>query len=224
MPPLRFRHQTVHIGKRDIRLRTLLDNQQFDDADGAAAAVGISSANWPLFGVVWPSGEVLARVMATQRLAGQRILEVGCGIGLASLLLNQRAADITATDHHPSAEDFLHHNVRLNRGSRIPFLRTDWQDPSTDLGKFDLIIGSDLLYESDHAALLSQFVDQHAEPSCEVVIVDPGRGNTGRFSTQMAERGYAMTQSRPDFAQMLRPFNGRALRFNRGARQQRTSG
>ena len=34
-------------------------------------------------------------------IAGKRILEVGCGIGLASLVLNHRPGDITATDHHP---------------------------------------------------------------------------------------------------------------------------
>lgn len=217
MPPLRYSHQMVHIGVRSVRLRTLLNNQQFDDPDGEAEALGISSATWPLFGVVWPSGEVLARLMANESLSGQRILEVGCGIGLASLLLNQRAANITATDHHPSAARLLRHNVHLNRGSQIPFTRTDWRDAATALGKFDLIIGSDLLYEADHAALLAHFVDQHAGPSCEVIIVDPGRGNSGRFSKRMAERGYAVTESRPDFADMQQAFTGRAFRFRRSA-------
>ena len=37
----------------------------------------------------------------------KRILEVGCGIGLSSLILNRLNADITATDYHPEAEKFL---------------------------------------------------------------------------------------------------------------------
>jgi predicted nicotinamide N-methyase len=216
MPALRYRRQTIHIGARHIRLRTLQDNQQFEDPSGEAEALGISSATWPLFGVIWPAGEVLARLMAKQELAGQRILEVGCGIGLASLLLNQRAADVSATDQHPYAGRFLRHNINLNHDRQIPFERRDWGNGPTTLGKFDLIIGSDLLYERNHAALLSQFVDAHAQTSCEVIIIDPGRGNAGRFTTLMANRGYSKTQSRPAFSELSKPFSGRALRFQRG--------
>jgi hypothetical protein len=43
-------------GVADLIIRSLLDRQQFDDADGAAEALGISSAAWPLFGLLWPSG------------------------------------------------------------------------------------------------------------------------------------------------------------------------
>lgn len=174
MPSLRLRYQTIEFGETDIHLRTLRDNQQFSDTDDVAAKLGISSAAWPLFGVVWVSGEVLAHVMAEYNVTGKRILEVGCGIGLASLVLNTRLADITATDHHPEAESFLLENVRLNRGPTIPFIRTGWTDEDAGLGRFDLLIGSDLLYEPEHAADLSAFINQHACQHSEVIIVDPG--------------------------------------------------
>lgn len=190
MTPLRFRYQTLVFGEWDIHLRTLRDNQQFADPDGAAAALGISSASWPLFGIVWESGQALANLMLARDIAGQRILEVGCGIGLASLLLNERLADITATDYHPSAGAFLALNVALNNGREIPFVRTGWKEDIGDLGRFDQIIGSDLLYESEHAALLSDFIEGHAKPTCEVNIVDPGRGNSGRFSRHMIDHGF----------------------------------
>jgi len=193
MPALRFRRYTLAVGPQRVRLRTLLNSQQFTDPNGEAAALGISSASWPLFGVVWPAGEALARLMTTEAVAGKRILEVGCGIGLASLVLNQRRADVTATDHHPCAAAFLRHNVALNDGESIPFLRTDWLDGHTALGRFDLIIGSDLLYERGHAYLLAQFIEDHALPGCQVILTDPGRGNTGRFSSTMVNRGYSGT-------------------------------
>ncbi len=78
----------------------LRDVLQFEDPDGVAGKLGISSAAWPIFGVIWPSGEVLANLMLDYQIKGKRVLEVGCGIALASLVLNQRDADITATDHH----------------------------------------------------------------------------------------------------------------------------
>jgi len=59
--PLRFRYQTCEFGEHDIHYRSLRDKQQFEDINGEAEALGISSACWPIFGVLWPSGEVLAR-------------------------------------------------------------------------------------------------------------------------------------------------------------------
>lgn len=216
MSSFRVRYQTIEFGDVDIHLRTLRDNQQFADDDGIAEDLGISSATWPLFGIVWDSGQVLAHLMADYDIKGKRILEVGCGIALTSHLLNQRTADITATDYHPEAEGFLEQNVALNHGRDIPFVRTGWADEESSLGKFDLILGSDLLYEMEHVELLAAFIDQHAETECQVILVDPGRGNHARFSKRMVESGYTHTQSRPETSAYLdKPFRGQVLRYHR---------
>ena len=138
MSSVRVRYQTIEFGDVDIHLRTLRDNQQFSDDEGVAEALGISSATWPIFGIVWDSGQVLAHLMFDYNIAGKRILEVGCGIALTSLVLNHRAADITATDLHPETEAFLVRNVLLNDGPEIPFVRTGWADVKSALGRFDL--------------------------------------------------------------------------------------
>ena len=113
-------------------------------------------------------------------------------------------------------EDFLQENTRLNDDELIPFIRTGWADEITRLGKFDLILGSDLLYEEEHAALLSGFIDQHAKPHCEVIIVDPGRSQYSRFSKLMTELGYTLNKSKPKHTAYLeQPFKGQIFRFDR---------
>lgn len=216
MSSLRIRYQTIEIEDIDIHVRTLRDNRQFSDDDGIASGLGISSAVWPLFGVIWASGEVLAHLMFDYEIEGKRILEVGCGIGLASLVLNHRLADITATDYHPEAELFLQENVKLNNGAEIPFIRTAWGDKITSLGVFDLIIGSDLLYDREHSDALSGFVDQHAKARCTVIIVDPGRGQTASFSKKMKGLGYALARSQPFSSDFLNePFTGKVMHYHR---------
>ena len=216
MSSLRVSYQTIEFDDVDIHLRTLRDKQEFLDAEGIAEKLGISSAQWSLFGVVWPSSEVLAHLMSDYAINNKRILEIGCGIGLTSLMLNQRNADITATDYHPEAEDFLEQNVALNKGEAIPFVRTGWADEVSDLGKFDLILGSDILYEDEHADLLSQFIDQHSKPDCEVIIVDPGRGRHARFSKKMVLLGYAHSQAQPvETSYLMNKFKGQILRYDR---------
>jgi predicted nicotinamide N-methyase len=182
---------TLHVGDSDFRVRTLLNKQQFSDPDGAAERAGVSPASWPLFGVVWPAGLALAETMSRFPIAGKNILELGCGIGLTSLVLARRGARITACDHHPLAEDFLRQNAELNGLPPISFLNAPWLGPNPRLGHYDLIIGSDLLYEPDHATLLAGFIDHHANPAAEVLIADPGRGYVSPFSTLMAAQGYA---------------------------------
>ena len=216
MSPLRYRYQTIEIGDIDLHLRTLRDRQQFHDPDGVAERLGISSAFWPLFGVVWPSSLVLANYLHGYDTADKRILEVGCGIGLASLMLNKQHADISATDHHPEVEGFLLQNTALNDGEKIHFERLDWNKNESQLGCFDLIIGSDLLYEDQHIEQLAKFIDQHAKPVSEVLIVDPGRGRKNKFSDQMAGYGFTYTHFKPqDVDYLSEPFKGHILCFNR---------
>lgn len=218
MPPLRYRYQTIELGASDIHVRTLRDRQQFSDNNGTAEKLGINSSVWPLFGVIWDSSEVLAHQMSDYEIADKRILEVGCGIGLASLVLNERLADITATDYHPEAGKFLAHNTHLNNDRNIPFVRTGWADEDEQqLGRFDLIIGSDLLYERDHIELLSQFILQHAKEQCEIILVDPGRGNHAKFSKQMIKLGFIHSQRKPLHTDYLnKPFKGQIITYRRG--------
>lgn len=216
MSMLRIRYQTIEFGNTDIHVRTLRDCQQYSDVDGVASKLGISSALWPLFGVIWASGEILAHLMFDYEIRGRRVLEVGCGIALASLVLNHRLEDITATDYHPEVEPFLLENIKLNKSRQIPFICTGWGDKKSSLGNFDLIIGSDLLYQKDHIELLSNFIDQHAKRHCEVILVDPGRGHHAQFSKKMIRLGYSHSQSKPESTDYLQqPFKGQVLTYNR---------
>ena len=216
MTKLRLSYQTVEFGKTDIHLCTLRNNQEFDDPEGVAEKLGISSATWPLFGIIWPSSVVLAHFIDDFDTDSKRILEVGCGMALTSLLLNKQNADITATDYHPEVQTFLDRNTLLNQDSDIAFERVDWADGNDDLGLFDLIIGSDLLYEDNHIDLLANFIEAHANPTCEVIIVDPGRGRKSKLSTRLIEFGFTSVHEKPVHTDYLdKEFKGYILKFAR---------
>ena len=217
MPGYETRQEHVAIGGHDYRLRVLADRQQFWDPDGHGERLGISSAQWALFGQLWPAGQLLARAMQDFDIRGKRILELGCGIGLASLVLQRRGADVVASDMHPLAEVFLAYNAALNELPALHYRHLNWDEPLPELGRFDLIIASDVLYESGHAALLGGVVDRHAQPEAEVLVADPGRGNSAHLNRQMGGRGFELEERRcalhPDEAP---PFRGRLLHYTRG--------
>lgn len=216
--PVRIRYQTIEIGANDIHLCTLRDKQQFSDPEDIAKNLGINSTLWSVFGVVWPSSLVLAHYIAHYQTNGKRILEIGCGIALTSLLLNKQHADITATDFHPEAEFFLKRNTTLNQDADIDYERTSWSETTDKLGRFDLIIGSDVLYEDQHIEQLANFIENHSKPYCEVILVDPGRGRKNKLSLQMEKNRFQYTQIKPNQTDYLdQPFKGYILRFRRDA-------
>src|SRR5690348_14974286 len=192
MSGYRTREIEQPIGGHRYRLRLLSDTQQFADPDGHGARAGISSAQWSLFGQLWPAGRLLAQAMDRFEIAGKRILELGCGIGLASLVLQRRGADVLATDFHPLAEVFLAYNAALNALPALHYRQVRWDLPLPALGRFDAIIASDVLYERGHAELIDAVVERHASPCAEVLVTDPGRGNSARFSRLLARRGFVV--------------------------------
>jgi predicted nicotinamide N-methyase len=180
----------------DLRLRSLLDRQQYHDPSDEAQELGISPAQWPLFGLLWPSARILADAMHTFELEGRRILEIGCGLALASLVVHRRCGDITASDHHPLAAAFLLENLRLNQLPQMKYESGDWSGANPGLGQFDLIIGSDVLYDRGQPEALSGFIDRHSAATVEVLIADPDRGNQSSFTRMMDGLGYSHTEAR----------------------------
>lgn len=205
---------TLRLGSEDFRIRSLSDRQQFSDPDNQSERLGISSAQWSLFGQIWPAGRLLANAMSDHVIGNLRILELGCGIGLASLLLQRRGANITASDVHPLAEVFLAYNAALNDLPAVRYRTLRWDEPDTALGRFDLIIGSDILYERDQAAVLAAVVARHAQPWAEILITDPGRGNSALFTRLLEAQGFSVSTQRSAMdSNDAPPFRGQLLSY-----------
>src|SRR5947208_16220128 len=61
----------------------------------------------PYSEVLWRSGVALAHEVAEADLAGQRVVELGCGLGVPSLAAARGGADVLATDGDEEALDLL---------------------------------------------------------------------------------------------------------------------
>lgn len=216
MTNVRLRYQTIEFGKIDIHVCTLRNRQEYYDPKGIAEKLGIGSASWPIFGIIWPSSLVLAHHLSDYETGSKRILEIGCGTALSSLLLNKKGADITATDYHPESKKFLARNTQLNNDKPIAFIQTDWAAQDDSLGEFDIIIGSDILYEDEHIELVANFIHRHAKQTCEIVITDPGRGRKSKLATKMKTLGYSTSYIKPPHTDYLdSEYKGHILSFKR---------
>jgi predicted nicotinamide N-methyase len=219
------KHESIAVqGVPNLLIRSLLDKQQFYDPEDAALALGISSAFWSLFGLLWPSGSRMAERMALRPVsANERILEIGCGLALSSLVGHRRGANITASDCHPLAGEFLKENLRLNHLGPMDYRHGHWGEHATQQqdiavsSKFDLIIGSDILYERDERGDLAHYINEHVEDHSEVWVVDPNRGNRSHFHRNMAAQGFALSEESLDFSatENVAAYKGRMLTYSR---------
>ena len=63
------------------------------------------------------------------------------------------------------------------------------------------------------------FLNEHTNETCEIIIVDPGRGNHAKFSKMMVSLGYVHTQSEPLDTQdyLDEPFCGQIIKYSKNS-------
>jgi predicted nicotinamide N-methyase len=133
----------------------------------------------PYWAELWPSGLALARHVASLEVAGRRVLELGCGLGLPALAAALRCADVLATDWAEEAIDLLQRNAERN-GVFLRSARVRWSEPEPLLraAPWDLVLGADLLYETRNAEQLAELLPGLGG---EVLLAEPDRPYAKEF-------------------------------------------
>jgi predicted nicotinamide N-methyase len=146
----------------------------------------------PYWSVLWRSGVALARELGAERLAGLRVVELGCGLAVPSLVAARAGAAVLATDGSPEALALAERNAREN-GLHVTTARADWSDPGelAARGPFDLAVAADVLYEEDSVEPLLALLPRLATAAW---IADPGRPAAAGF-LERAGAGWGVTTS-----------------------------
>lgn len=148
----------------------------------------------PYFGVLWPSAKGLCQYVYQHKkdFIGKRVLEIGCGLALPSFILKKQGVDILATDFHRDVPIFLEKNFELNQ-IRFDYLPLNWREENEEIGKFDFVIGSDILYEGRHPYEVCRALIHYLKPNGQIILADPGRTYIQKFVTSMNELGFQET-------------------------------
>jgi predicted nicotinamide N-methyase len=136
----------------------------------------------PYWAHLWGSSVALAEVLASRALRGARVLELGCGLGLPSIAAARAGGRVTASDWSPPALAATAANAERN-DVEVTTLECAWEDPGPLLegAPWDLVLGSDVLYERRCADVLGGLVPRLMRARGEAWIADPGRAAAESF-------------------------------------------
>lgn len=148
----------------------------------------------PYWSVLWRSGVALARELDGAALGGMRVIELGCGLAVPSLVAARGGAVVLATDAFAEALALVARNAALN-GLRIETAVSDWTRPEELVarGPFDLVLAADVLYERASVAALLSLLPRLA---AEAWVADPGRPAAAAFAEAAGRRWHAETVTR----------------------------
>jgi predicted nicotinamide N-methyase len=135
----------------------------------------------PYWAELWPAGVALADALPP-RLAGSRVVELGCGLGIPSLVAAARGARVLATDWADEALELLAANAARN-GLALETRRAAWSEPDALGGGWDLVLAADVLYEHRNVPQLLALLPRLGG---EVLLAEPGRPPAQAFFREAA--------------------------------------
>jgi predicted nicotinamide N-methyase len=154
----------------------------------------------PYWAELWPSSIELARYCVEEcSLRGKRVLEVGCGLGLAGIAAMSVGAHVIFTDYEPDALKFARYNALKNLplgyvDSQVEFRLLDWRSDE-EVGPVDIIMGADVVYERRNFPFILNITRRILKNNGYGVFTDPDR-STGMLFFAYAEReGYDVALS-----------------------------
>jgi len=174
--------EVVTLRDRELAVLRPRDSEALID-EGAFA----HDERMPYWAELWPSGIALARALSGASLRGRRVLELGCGgLALPSIAAALAGARVLATDWEADALVLARENAERNEAS-IEVLEADWRNPEplVERGPFDLVLGSDVLYELRNGEALLELLPRLTR---EVWIADPRRAAAEPFLEWAAPR------------------------------------
>ena len=175
-------------------LRIRDSNRLLDQIDPASFA---QDERLPYWADLWDSSICLAGAcLQNSRVPRARILELGCGLGLAGIAAAKAGGVVTMTDYEQDALLFARYNTSANLGptgceGSCTFRLLDWRNPGADAG-YDIILGADIVYERRSFVPVLSLFQRWLVPGGIALLADPNRRTAGEFNTMATAEGFGI--------------------------------
>lgn len=142
--------------------------QNFAENDG--------NADVPFWARVWPSALGMCQFLEanTAFILGKRVVELGAGLGLPSLLSAHFAKEVLCTDCSTEAMELVCQSVALNKLRNVKCACFNWHSQEA-LPAFDVLLLSDINYNPADFEVLIQRLETYLQLGVQIMISTPQR-------------------------------------------------
>jgi predicted nicotinamide N-methyase len=165
---------------------------------GEWAANTVPNGEPPYWVQIWPASVAMARLLWRRGdLAGQRVLDLGCGLGVPGITACRAGALVTFADVKPDALAFATWNGARQGSPAAPIARqVDWSQAEVP-GPFDLMLLADVSYRPVHHAALKRHIRGCLAAGGVVLHADPVRRESTPFCSWLCDAMPAIEVRRP---------------------------
>lgn len=156
---------------------------------------------------IWPSGVALADAVLERGadVAGKRVLELGCGLGVTATAVMTAGGQLVVSDYSTLSLRHCRYNALMNAGRSPRLLRFNWRDSNWPRPlqveasrRFPLILAADVLYEGRDVGPLLDLIERLLAPGGALWLAEPGRKTAQRFLDIAAAAGWESVTTSAD--------------------------
>ncbi len=142
-------------------------------------AMDAETNEWFYWNRVWASevalSEFLIQEFYPDSLKGKKIVELGCGTGLAGLVSGKLGGVPTFSDKVPMVMESIQEACRLNRIKDFSTLILDWAKPKGLTQQYDIVLGSEIFYDDTFLEDICRLLNQIMPVGGTGFFCDPNR-------------------------------------------------
>ena len=144
----------------------------------------------PYWAELWPSALALSKYLVASKIdfQGKKVLEIGAGLGLPSIIAAKLGADICVSDYLSEAVDFSRQNFERNNLT-ADFQTLDWRTPDKSFAA-DIVLAADVAYEKRMFEFLPQAFKAFCKPNGTIFLSEPNRGWAQFFLQNLHNQGF----------------------------------
>jgi predicted nicotinamide N-methyase len=136
----------------------------------------------PYWAEIWPSSIALSQYIAkSDRFRDKEILELGCGVGVPSLIAKAQGAKVTLSDFQEDALRIAELNWIVNFGELPRVMILDWRIPPPNFKKIETVIASDVVYDECLFQPVLNIIRHVLEEKGELFLSEPNRSVARKF-------------------------------------------
>lgn len=187
----------LNIGNQNIHIEKIKDIDALWDALIAKGDEheDMMDERIPYWAELWPSALALSQYLCEMSFdwKGKKVLEIGAGLALPSILAAKLGASITVSDYLQEAILFAQKNLALNQIFDAKFLQLDWREPKIELAA-DVLIAADVAYETRMFEPLLLAFKQLCKPNGLILLAEPNRTLASEFLNDIENQGFIVSK------------------------------